>query len=93
MKKLIALVAGLCFVTSISAGECTVKVIYPDGSARSSVKVSACINSGGFTKDVLTNSAGEATLTWSGDRDVQNIYVAGVKHEGCDNGDYVTLTK
>jgi hypothetical protein len=88
MKKttLLFLLSAMALPAAVQAGECYVKTTWPSGEPHSGVKIGGYISWGGMVENVYTNRNGEATLKWSGDRSLANIYIDGDDRGSCKNG-------
>jgi hypothetical protein len=90
MKKIVLAVAGMAMFAlssaSVYAGSCDVTVTWSDGKPKSGVKIGGYVSGGGMADNVRTNSNGQATLKWSSDNSVANLYIDGAERSGCSNG-------
>ncbi|MFC3031058.1 hypothetical protein ACFOEE_00740 [Pseudoalteromonas fenneropenaei] len=93
MKKTIIATASILAFGSFSAmaGTCQVTVTWPDGKAKSGVRVTGEVSGGGMTQPVQTDSNGRATITWSGTNSLSTVYIDGKDQKTrCQDGGSVT---
>ena len=88
MKKFMtSLVLATSLVsTTAYAGSCYVTVTWPSGKPHSGVRLVGSVSWGGMTDAVYTDSRGQATITWSSNNSLSNVYVGGKERSGCKNG-------
>ena len=88
MKRILSVfaVGAMLLPATVQAGECYVKTVWPSGKPRSGVKLGGHVSYGGMVRNVYTDSNGEATLRWSSDNSLTNIYVNGSDRGPCKNG-------
>nr|VFK35765.1 MAG: hypothetical protein BECKMB1821I_GA0114274_114310 [Candidatus Kentron sp. MB] len=88
MKKFLSTVflAASLFSTTAYAGSCYVTVTWPSGKPHSGVRLVGSVSWGGMTKAVHTDRQGQATITWSSNNSLSNVYVDGKERSGCKNG-------
>lgn len=79
MKICSKLMIGIAAMASCAAlaGQCEVTVTWPDGQAKSGVRVVGAVSGGGMTEVFYTGSNGKVVITSSSDSKLKEVFVDG----------------